>query len=63
MTIQLVSDNAKVATVPGTITFPPNATSINVPVTGVAVGSTTVHASDPPNVAGVAIKVTVQAFQ
>lgn len=60
LTIQLSSDNTTVATVPATVTFPPNATTTSVPVTGVAPGSTTIHAGAPPNIPNVTIKVTVQ---
>jgi len=59
LTVQLTSDNPGVATVPATITFPANATSVNVPVTGVAAGGTTIHAAALPNVAETGIRVTV----
>jgi hypothetical protein len=59
LTIQLTSGNTGVATAPGTVTFPPNATSVNVPITGVAAGTATVQAS-ALNLAATSIKVTVQ---
>jgi hypothetical protein len=59
LTIQLASDSTHVATVPSTITFPAKATTVNVPITGVAAGSTTIHAS-APNLASTSVKVTVQ---
>ncbi|HUI79096.1 MAG TPA: Ig-like domain-containing protein [Bryobacteraceae bacterium] len=59
LTINLVSDNPKVATVPATITFPPQVTSVGVPITGTGSGTTLIHASALPNLAGVSVKVTV----
>ena len=45
LTVNLSSNNPAVATVPATVTFAAAATSVSVPVTGVAVGSTTINAS------------------
>jgi hypothetical protein len=59
VTVNLSSDNPSVATVPTTVTIPPNATSVVVPITGVAAGSTTVHASALPNVPDTTAIVTV----
>jgi len=59
LTIQLVSDNPKVATVPPTITFPAYMTSVSVPITRVASGMAVVHASDPPYLPVTSIRVTV----
>src|SRR6185369_5838332 len=59
LTINLSSDNTAVATVPATVTFAATAASITVPVTGVAVGSTTIHASSLPNLADTTASVTV----
>jgi hypothetical protein len=59
LTIQLASDNTGVAPVPATITLPATATSVNVPIAGIAAGSTTVHAS-APNLPSTSIRVTVQ---
>jgi len=58
-TVQLASGNTGVATVPATVTFAPGATSVNVPITGVAVGATTITAS-VPTLSPVTVKVTVQ---
>jgi hypothetical protein len=44
VTVNLSSDNPAVATVPSTVTIPANTTSVVVPITGVAAGSTTIHA-------------------
>jgi hypothetical protein len=60
VTVNLSSDNPGVATVPATVTIPANNTSVNVPVTGVAVGATLIHASALPNVPDTTISVTVQ---
>ncbi|HUI81475.1 MAG TPA: Ig-like domain-containing protein [Bryobacteraceae bacterium] len=59
LTIQLVSDNPKVATVPPTITFPAYMSSVNVPITRVASGMAVVHASDPPYLPDTSIRVTM----
>jgi hypothetical protein len=45
LTLNTSTDNTNIATVPQTVTVPAGFLSIGVPVTGVAVGSTTVRAS------------------
>jgi hypothetical protein len=45
LTLNLKSDNPAVATVPATITIPAGQTEVQVYVTGVANGTTTIHAS------------------
>lgn len=60
LTIQLIADDPGVATVPATITFPANATSVNVPITGVKAGTTNIHAGALPNLAPTSIQVTVR---
>jgi hypothetical protein len=57
----LNSSNTSVATVPATVTFGAGATSANVQVTGIAVGSTVISASALPNVASVSANVNVQS--
>jgi hypothetical protein len=47
LTINVSSRNTGVATVPATVTFRAGATSVNVPVTPVGAGSTTISASAP----------------
>jgi hypothetical protein len=47
LTINLVSTNAGVATVPATVAFAAGANSVNVPVTSLTIGSTTIRASGP----------------
>jgi trimeric autotransporter adhesin len=47
LTVNLSSSNRGVATVPATVTFAANTTSVAVPVTGVSVGSATITASAP----------------
>jgi len=58
LTVTLTSDS-DAAKVPATLTFAPNATSVNVPVLGFARGSATIHASAAPNLADTTIMVTV----
>jgi trimeric autotransporter adhesin len=63
VTVNLSSSNTGVATVPASVTFSPGATSVSVPVTGVAVGSATIHASGsniPDNT--LSVTVTPQAI-
>ena len=60
LTVQLYSDNTKVATVSATVTFAPHTTSANVPLTGVTAGAATIHASVLPDLADVSVKVTVR---
>ena len=59
VTVNLSSDNPGVAAVPATVTIPANAISVIVPVTGVAAGSTLIHASALPNVPDTVASVTV----
>ena len=60
LTVQLRSDNASIAAVPAMVTLSPHATSVNVPITGLAAGNTLIHASALPELADISIKVTVQ---
>ena len=61
--INLSSSNTSVATVPSTVTFAQNSTSVNVPVTapGLTFGTTTITASELPNIAATTATVTVQS--
>jgi hypothetical protein len=59
LTIALSSSNTSAATVAPSIAFPSNATSVSVPVTGVAVGSAVIHASSAPHLADTTASVTV----
>ena len=61
-TISVSSNNSGVASVPSNVIFPPNATSVNVPVTGVSIGSTTLHASAFPTLADTTANITVGAL-
>ena len=61
LTITLSSSDITVATVPPTVVFAANATTANVPVTGVAPGAATIHASDPPLISDTTASVTVSA--
>ncbi len=47
LVVTLSSSNTGVATVPTTVTFAPNSTSVSVPVTTIAGGSAVIHASGP----------------
>ncbi|MBV8818395.1 MAG: hypothetical protein JO022_08575 [Acidobacteriaceae bacterium] len=60
LTVNLKSDNPAVATVPATVTFGPGATSAIVTITGVAPGTTVIHASALPNIADTTVTITVQ---
>ncbi len=60
LTVNLTSDTPSVATAPATVTFPANATSVTVRLTGVAPGSATITAGAPPNVTAASIAVTVK---
>jgi hypothetical protein len=60
LTVNLSSDNAAVATVPTTVIIPANLRSVIVPVTGVAAGSTTIHANALPNAPDTTTIVIVQ---
>jgi hypothetical protein len=57
--VNLSSDNPSVATVNATVTIPAGTTSVIVPVTGVAAGSTVIHANAMPNVPDTTASVTV----
>jgi probable HAF family extracellular repeat protein len=59
LTINLTSEDPGVATVPATVTFPANATSLSVPITAVTGGTAVIDAGALPNLAEVSIKVTV----
>ena len=63
LTIALASDNTAAATVGPTVTFATNATSVNVPVTGVAPGVAhiTATSSTPSNLPGTSATATVKA--
>lgn len=61
LTINLSSSTPATATVPPTVTFPAGATSVTVPVRGVAFGTTVIHASALPNIADTSADVTVQS--
>jgi hypothetical protein len=58
--LNLTSDNTAVATVPATATIPANGNSVTVPVTGISLGSTAIHASSTPNIPDASAPVTVQ---
>jgi hypothetical protein len=58
-TINVSSSNTAVATVPATVTFAAGSTSVTVPVTGIAVGSATIHASALPSIKDTTASVTV----
>ncbi|MBS1855790.1 MAG: hypothetical protein JST11_10520, partial [Acidobacteria bacterium] len=59
LTVNLSSSNTSVATVPPTVTFPANSTSVQVPVTGTAVGSAVIHANALPALADTTATVNV----
>ena len=60
LTVTLTSDDAGIATVPATATIAANTQSVNVTVSGVATGSTTIHAA-AANVTAAAATVSVQS--
>ena len=60
LTVSLSSSNSGAITVPASVTFAVNSSSVNVPVTGVAPGSATISAS-APNVIGASATVTVSS--
>lgn len=62
ITVNLISDNPKVATVPATASFPGGASIAAVTITNVSAGSTVIHASAPPNLADATITVNVASF-
>ncbi len=59
LAVNLSSSNTAVATVPSTVSFPTNATSVTVPVTGVGTGTATIHASALPSLADTTASVSV----
>lgn len=60
LTVSLTSSNTSVATVPATVTFDPGTTSVNIPITGVAAGQSTITASSGlPTLVGATLNVTV----
>ena len=61
LTVNVSSSNPGVATVPATVTFAANTSSVNVPVTSVSGGSTTLHAGGV-NVTDANASVTVLAL-
>ena len=59
LTINLLSGNTSVATVPSSVTFAAGATTVAVPVTGVGTGSATITASTTaPNIPSTTLSVT-----
>uniref|UniRef100_Q01P83 Peptidase C39-like domain-containing protein n=1 Tax=Solibacter usitatus (strain Ellin6076) TaxID=234267 RepID=Q01P83_SOLUE len=60
VTVSLNSDQPSVATVPSSVTILAGTSSVIVPITGIAVGSTVIHASSLPNVPETTASVTVQ---
>jgi hypothetical protein len=46
LTVSLTSGNTAIATVPASVTFPAGKTSVSVPVTGIATGTTTIIAGN-----------------
>jgi hypothetical protein len=61
ITLAVRSDNPAVASVPAAVTIPANSSMAVVPVTGVAVGSTVIHASALPDIAESVVSITVQS--
>jgi hypothetical protein len=59
VTVNLSSDNPSVATVPAQATFAAGSNSTTVPVTGVSVGSATIHASAMPSIPDTSASVNV----
>jgi hypothetical protein len=59
LTVNLSSANPSVASMPTTVTFPENSQTAIVAVTGVASGTTLVHASALPNVPDTTVSITV----
>jgi len=63
LVVNLVSSNPAVATVPASRIIPANATNINIAVTGLAAGQTTITASSAkPNITPATLAVTVQSL-
>ncbi|HME09575.1 MAG TPA: invasin domain 3-containing protein [Bryobacteraceae bacterium] len=61
LTVNLSSDNPAVATVPATVTLPANTTSASIRVSGVAGGSTVIHANALPSIPDTTATVKVGA--
>ena len=59
LTISLSSENPSVAKVPANVIIAAKTSSVSVPVTGVTLGTTTIHASGLPNIADTSASVTV----
>jgi trimeric autotransporter adhesin len=59
ISINLSSYNRNVATTPPNVMFAAGATTVAVPVTGIALGTAEIHASALPNIADVSATVTV----
>ncbi len=59
LSVNLSSSNTSVATVPAAVTFSPGSTTVSVPVTGVAVGSATIQASNTPCILPASASITV----
>ena len=59
VTVNLSSSNTAVATVPATVSFAANATTVNVPVTAVTLGTAVIHASATPFIPDTTANVTV----
>ena len=61
LTVNLTSANPGIAAVPPSVTFPANATSVNVPVLGTATGTTTITAGNgSPYLSNAAVNVIVE---
>jgi trimeric autotransporter adhesin len=61
LALAVSSSTPGVVTVPTVVTIPAGLSSVTVPVTGVAVGTTAIHANALPNIADVTAAVTVQS--
>jgi hypothetical protein len=59
LTINLISSNPSIASVPATVTIPANATNMSVAVTAVSPGMVTIQASQLPNIAATTASVTI----
>lgn len=62
LVVNLSSENPAVASVPPTVTFAPNATSVAVPVTNLASGVAVIHASALPDLSDTTVTVNVSNF-
>jgi len=66
LTINVSSSNTSAVTVPANVAIPMNATSVSVPVTGVAIGSATITASFtgiPSTTASITVSTSAAAIQ